>query len=305
MYLALQNYLLMKLNRFFLVNLLLAFVFVSCEKDEEEPAVEPPRDRGEQDATDQQALQEYLETHYYNYEDFQDSLVGNNELVIDTISGADSDKTPLIESDLLEEKTLTYEGIDYKYYVLKVREGVGERPSFADSTFVAYRGELLDQTQFDASENPVWFDLASTIPGFSHGITEFRGASGYQVQPDNTVVWKDDYGIGAIFLPSGLGYFNNPKGAIPAYSPLVFIVNLLQVNEADHDQDTVLSLQEDIDGDKLLYNDDTDGDRVPDYLDVDDDGDYIPTKEEAVLNEDGNFVDSDGDGIPDYLDEIN
>ncbi|MFD2552299.1 hypothetical protein ACFSQP_10765 [Bizionia sediminis] len=54
---------------------------------------------------------------------------------------------------------------------------------------------------------------------------------------------------------------------------------------------------------------DRDGDGIPDYLDVDDDGDNVLTSIEiADSNEDGdndpltNFRDTDLDGIPDYLD---
>ncbi len=45
---------------------------------------------------------------------------------------------------------------------------------------------------------------------------------------------------------------------------------------------------------------DTDGDNIPNYIDNDDDGDGILTKNE--LDEDGNPLDTDGDGIYDYLD---
>lgn len=66
----------------------------------------------------------------------------------------------------------------------------------------------------------------------------------------------------------------------------------------------------DSDGDGLLDSaegviNDTDHDGIPDYLDSDDDGDGIPTKNEnADLNGDGipnDALDSDGNGIPDYL----
>lgn len=55
---------------------------------------------------------------------------------------------------------------------------------------------------------------------------------------------------------------------------------------------------------------DTDGDGIPDYLDIDDDGDNVLTKNELdELDEDGdddpltNPLDTDGDGIPNYLDD--
>ena len=48
---------------------------------------------------------------------------------------------------------------------------------------------------------------------------------------------------------------------------------------------------------------DTDGDGLPDYLDIDDDGDNVLTSQEIeITNTDIVFTDTDGDGIPNYLD---
>lgn len=295
----------MRLNKFLLAYLFLAALLISCDKEDDNPEMVPPRDRGEQEVEDQEALREYLETHFYNYEEFENPTEGFDYTVrIDTIDEANADKIPLIESDLLESKTFAFEGVDYEIYILKVREGVGDQPKFTDSTFVSYRGELLDQSRFDGSVTPVWFDLSQTILGFTQGIVEFKGASGFEVRSDNTVEWNNDYGVGAIFLPSGLGYFNNAQPAIPAYSPLVFLVNLYGVNEADHDRDGIPSWMEDLNEDQIIANDDTDGDGRPNYLDTDDDGDFIPTREEIIIEEDGSltFPDGDNDGIPNYLD---
>lgn len=301
----------MKLNKFSLIYLLVAVFAVSCEKDDGPAPPEPPRDRGEQELDDQEALDAFLETHYYNYEEFENPPAGFDYAVeIDTIAGANSDKIPLSASPKLETKNFTYEGVEYTYYVLKVREGASEQPmpKFTDSTFVAYEGSLLDRTVFDAARKPVWFDLTMLVPGFSQAITEFRGASGFEVLPDNTVEWNNDFGIGAMFLPSGLAYFQDGQGIIPSYSPIVFKFQLYGVNEADHDNDGVPSWKEDINDDRRIGNDDSDGDNIPDYRDTDDDGDFIPTREE-ISDEDGNIIlpypDADGDGVPDYLDRDN
>ena len=45
---------------------------------------------------------------------------------------------------------------------------------------------------------------------------------------------------------------------------------------------------------------DTDGDEIPNYLDIDDDNDGILTANE--INDDGTLLDTDNDGIPNYLD---
>jgi hypothetical protein len=296
----------MKLNKFTLLYIFIAVFSISCEKDDDTPEVVPPRDRGEQEIADQEALDEYLDTHFYNYEDFENPPADfDYQIEIDTINEENADKIPLSASPLLETKTLEFEGVTYEVHVLKVREGVAEQPKFSDSTYVAYEGTLLNRNSFDSSESPIWFDLTRTIRGFGQAMTEFRGASGFEVLPDNTIKWNNDYGIGAVFMPSGLGYFDSFRENIPSYSPLVFTFNLFSVNEADHDQDGVPSWREDIDGDQILANDNTDEDNSPNYLDRDDDGDFIPTFEE-ITDEDGNIIfpypDTDNDGTPDYLD---
>ncbi|WP_405296967.1 hypothetical protein [Algibacter sp. Ld11] len=72
------------------------------------------------------------------------------------------------------------------------------------------------------------------------------------------------------------------------------------------DEDGILAILEDINGNGDLTDDDTDGDGLADYIDWDDDGDNILTEDENPdPNGDGDLEDAqdtDGDGIPDYLD---
>ncbi|ALJ04237.1 hypothetical protein APS56_03350 [Pseudalgibacter alginicilyticus] len=74
----------------------------------------------------------------------------------------------------------------------------------------------------------------------------------------------------------------------------------------EDDNDGIASALEDINGNGDLTDDDTDGDGIPNYLDIDDDGDNILTKDENPdPNGDGDLSDAqdtDADGIPDYLD---
>ncbi|TRO65428.1 FKBP-type peptidyl-prolyl cis-trans isomerase [Christiangramia sabulilitoris] len=299
----------MRLNKIMMISLSAFFIF-SCNNDDDTPEPIPPRDRGEQAIEDDQALIEYLSTHFYNYEEFEDPSEDFNYVVtFDTIAGENQDKDPIIDSDKLITKTVNFQGVDQQLYVLVEREGAGEKPSFADSTLVAYQGELLSGTVFDSRlKIPTWFNLTSyvqagpngnnivpgPVEGFSEGLEEFRAASGFTVNSDNTIEWNNDYGVGAIFMPSGLAYFNAPQRTIPAYSPIIFSINMFRVNEADHDRDGVASIMEDIDGDGNLFNDDTDGDGLPNFSDADDDGDGRLTKDE--------LGDKNEDGVPDYLD---
>ncbi|AUC80762.1 hypothetical protein [Lacinutrix sp. Bg11-31] len=72
---------------------------------------------------------------------------------------------------------------------------------------------------------------------------------------------------------------------------------------SDTDNDGVIDINEDINGNNNLDDDDTDGDGIPNYQDEDDDNDGVNTVDEDYDN-DGNPMneDSDGDGIADYLD---
>ena len=66
---------------------------------------------------------------------------------------------------------------------------------------------------------------------------------------------------------------------------------------SEDDNDGIPTAEEDINGDGDYNNDDTDGDDIPNYIDIDDDGDGILTSVEKGKG------DSDNDGIPDYLDD--
>ncbi|WP_298494923.1 hypothetical protein [uncultured Algibacter sp.] len=74
----------------------------------------------------------------------------------------------------------------------------------------------------------------------------------------------------------------------------------------EDDNDGIPAALEDRNNNGDLEDDDTDGDGLPDFIDADDDGDNILTKnEDPDPNGDGDLsdaLDTDGDGIPDYLD---
>lgn len=78
----------------------------------------------------------------------------------------------------------------------------------------------------------------------------------------------------------------------------------------EDDNDGIPAEMEDINGNGDLYDDDTDGDGLPNFLDPDDDGDNVLTSTELIDydNDDDDDdpltdpQDTDGDGIPNYLD---
>ncbi len=306
-----------------LVALGVLLVTISCSKDDNNNGTpEPPIPFEESVITSQENLEGYLSTHFYNYEEFEAEPAGfNYKIVFDTISGDNANKIPLI--DQVITKQVLRGDIEYNLYVLVAREGMGEKPHFADSVFVNYSGIVPYGVNFDKVATPVWFDMAAAAPaaelytqspnaldGFANALPEFGTASSLsQSETDGSLVYSNDYGIGALFMPTALAYYNLGSGRIRPYDDLIFTFDLISFNQTDHDGDGIPSYLEDVNGNTYVNDlgDDTDGDRLPNYVDSDDDGDGILTRDESEWNPEDDSItpDSNNDGTPDYLDPDN
>lgn len=291
-------------SKLYLVLVTLIFFLSSCDSDNNSVAVEI-NDYSEQLATDNALLVDYLSTHFYNYQDFPRSENKIVSIEIDTISGDNANKIPLIDQVQQIYVPLTDANnaiINHTLYYIVAQQGseLERKPTIVDSTYVAYKGELLSGYKFDERVSPVWFDNASVVSGFRYGLQHFAPGT-YSVN-ESGIIRFQDFGQGIIFMPSGIGYYASGLAAIPNYSPLVFSVSVYTTNESDHDNDGILSKNEDPDGDRNPFNDDTDSDGILNFNDIDDDGDGILTYNEFDKDKDGVVDDTDNDGTPDYLD---
>ncbi|MFD0963913.1 FKBP-type peptidyl-prolyl cis-trans isomerase [Pseudofulvibacter geojedonensis] len=369
------------------------FIVVSCKKDESSTTANINL-YVEQEPIDNAAIVEFLSTHYYNQEEF-DNLSGDpsfhnnikfytNEVLADidanedgdkddtndTVVGYDSNGDGVIDAndddhtttftrtllinlpaDKLYTKTITLkdpttdEEVEHKLYVLNLNQGGGPvKPRFCDRAFIEYEGQTLSLYTFDEAVTPIQLDLSSSVRGFSEGISEFNVAGnldGISAEADGEYPFED-FGVGAIFMPSGLGYYANPVGTqVPSYSPLIFKVKVFAETQLDHDLDGVPTYLEDVNLNRDLRDDNLDEDTFPNYADNDDDGDTVLTKEEVEIIELDppylaesdpeptlaaneyiirrridetapaganvvytyvRIIDTDADGIPDYLD---
>ena len=293
--------------KFIFYNFFLILVISSCSKDSSSIEEIPANDIGPQYVLENDSIVEFLQTHFYNYKDFE-NLSSNNtvELLIDTISGDNIDKISLFDQvstlsiDIEDDNN---EMISHNMYYIINREGNGDSPTVADSVFVAYKGMTLGNTTFDNRKNPTWLDNTTVVRGFKE-FTALLKRGDISTNNDGTYLLSN-YGIGMAIMPSALGYYNNSTISIPAYSPLIFQINLTTYNSTDHDHDGINSIDEDLNGDHVFSNDDTDEDNLPNYRDADDDGDGVLTIDEYDADGDGVVDDTDGDGIPDYLDNDN
>ena len=117
-------------------------------------------------------------------------------------------------------------GNEHYVYCLVMEEGTGvEHPLYTDSVLVNYSGRLIPSAtypygyQFDSSYKgefnpsfnvPVGMPLSGTVSGFSIAVQ-------HMVDGD---VWK-------VYIPYQLGYGESTSASIPAYSTLIFDINLV------------------------------------------------------------------------------
>ena len=274
--------------RYSLIVFVLSFLLIqSCGKDNIIGGIDPPskEEREKQAVIDNDSLVLYLQTHYLNDDGFLWTIT--------------SGERPLYDDVITQD--ITYNEVSFKLYYLLQEVGTTISPTRSDSILVKYSGFLLDSTRFD-SRFLAWLDLTKVVQGWKYGFAHFKGGDKI-INPDESLSFVNQ-GKGYLFFPSGLGFLDIATAAVPANSPLIFKIELNDVNPADHDGDGILSHLEDLDNDGEVFNDDTDGDGFPNYADPDDDNDSIATKDEDV-NNNGTPLDddTDGDGIPNYLDD--
>lgn len=284
--------------KFFLLAIASIAIFSSCKKDDDGATITPPRDRAVQYAADKIDIEDYLKSHYLTVTfDANGNPVPTITAIPDPnpdgkVSIWDQTDYPLLHKTIKNDNrvytvsnpmvgTLIDDPVEYTLYYLKIREGIGQSPTKADSTLVSYRGINLEGAEFDYRPTPVWFKQESVVSGWRNIMTEFKsGNAGEDPSNPGNVVFTD-HGVGVMFIPSGLGYFSSSAGTLAAYSPMVFTFGLHKVQYIDTDGDGVLSKNEDLNGNGDLYDDDTDGDGIPNFLDTDDDGDGTLTRREV------------------------
>jgi hypothetical protein len=308
-----------KFKYYFILIITTLFLF-SCSKDDNTVETVPLRDYAEQFAADNTAIEEYLKTYYITVTN-NPGEVDDQDVTFTKIT--DAGTQPSIWSYLdratfpkLLSREVSLHDITYKMYYLVLREGVGESPCNVDGVLAAYKGQYLTETtvsevktitttQFDELKYPQQaMSLYSVINGWAEIFPQFK--TGNHVENSDGTVSYSDFGSGVMFIPSGLGYYTG-SGSIPSYSPLLFSFKLYKIQRLDSDEDGVFNYQEDLDSNKYIYDfrnttgyptfpedniryaDDTDKDGVPNFADIDDDGDGYTTKIE--ISKGTNYLD--------------
>lgn len=280
-------------NIFKLSFFVVLFTIVSCKDDETDLTFEL-RDRAEVYEEDIAEIEAYLQDNYLEVDGDLNATVTK----IDNGQTSIWDQTayPLqsitVKNDVRTTNFVTgvsTDVVDYKLYYIIINEGGGSYPSQVDSTFVAYKGWDLENEVFDQNNQGIWFTYPQTssidpisISGFRQILTKIKTPETITENTSTGAVLYENYGTALVFIPSGLGYFSGSVGGA-SYNPIAFQVKLYNKKENDQDRDRVKSIYEDINGNGDFFDDDTDGDNIPDFLDVDDDGDGVITKTEIRL----------------------
>ncbi len=284
-------------TKIYFLLVMIGFSLFSCQKSSSDEAV-PLRDYAVQYAADKDSIENYLKKNYLTpvfVDDYNDIEVKKIPVGGTQTSIWDNTTYPLQSITVTNDNRKSYfvdgkstDVVSYKLYYLVIKPGGGFTPNPSDSTYTTYKGWTLNNKSFDSNNTPIWSTYPSLsreeearISGYRQILSKIKTAASVTVSPDGTINFNDT-GIVVVFVPSGLGYFNVPRASIPSYSCTVFRIRLHTLRKRDHDRDGIMSFNEDINNDGDYFNDDTDGDNIPDFLDIDDDGDAYLTKVERL-----------------------
>ena len=222
----------------------------SCKKSEDNG--EKIREMTEVIPENDQAIQAYLKSHYCE-------LDSDGNIVLGVVGS--TGKTSIWDRADLKRKELRVLDQHNNYitntmYYVILREGNGQQATVADHSFVLYKAESLDGKVYDdgnlfVSRN--WMDLlgteasvyrGGTVIGFREAVAMLKASTSTITEQSNgKLVAPTDGGVGVFFMPSGITYYTGTSN-IPAYTPLIFEINLLKTERYDHDGDGIPSINE-------------------------------------------------------------
>lgn len=114
----------------------------------------------------------------------------------------------LADNAALEDIEVTESGLQYRV----IEQGEGSQPGPNDVVNVNYTGTYTNGYVFDSSPDgdPAEFNLAGVIEGFSEGIQLMNEGGSYE-----------------LYIPSDIGYGNDPQNGIIPGAVLIFEVELV------------------------------------------------------------------------------
>ncbi len=117
----------------------------------------------------------------------------------------------------LQENNITVQPTKSGLYYVENKAGTGEQAKAGDVVVVHYTGKFLDGKKFDSS-----YDRNQPF--------EFKLGAGQVIKGwDEGVAYMKEGGKSTLIIPSNLAYGENDYYSIPAYSTLVFEIELIKI----------------------------------------------------------------------------
>jgi FKBP-type peptidyl-prolyl cis-trans isomerase len=115
----------------------------------------------------------------------------------------------------LDENNITTEPQYSGLYFIETKKGTGASADGGDLCKVKYMGTFLDGEEFDSGVYEFTLGIGKVIQGWDEGIS-----------------YMNEGGKATLLIPSSLGYkaTGSSSGSIPGYTPLLFEVELIDVN---------------------------------------------------------------------------
>ena len=159
-----------------------------------------------------------------------------NEAFIDSLKSVYDAKT---DPELIQ--IIPYAEKNYPIYAKKLKTVTsGETPLYTDSVTVYYRGMLINEAVFGAATTPHYYTkLYQSLDVFDKNF-EGEEPNAFE-SPTTFIVNEQVYGwrevlqrmkVGErweVYIPWQQGYGSSVSGTIPAYSTLIFDVNLVSI----------------------------------------------------------------------------
>jgi hypothetical protein len=276
------------------IFVLVTLSIISCKDEDEFPGLPPANDFQAQYDVDLAKIEDYLKNNYMTVDanlNATFTLIPEGGTQVSIMNQTDFPVQSIIEVENDSRLTIRTDGrvtdpVKYTLYYIMLNEGGGQNPITIDSSYVSYKGWNFNNVEVDRAETPVWtsFPITNTfISGFRQILPLLKTAETITENPDGTVNYINA-GKCIVFIPSGLAYFNSSRGPnLPSYSNLGFQIELKTLNRMDHDNDRIMSHLELYGTETNYFKQDSDGDFIPDFLDIDDDGDGFLTRNEFKI----------------------
>ncbi len=135
-------------------------------------------------------------------------------------------KEPELIANYVQEHGIKAQPNAKGLYIIVNKKGKGAQVAVGRQVTISYTGRLLDGTVFDSSNeadckanNMQWHEPLSYVVGQQSLIEGWE--EGIMGQPEGTQL--------QLIIPSAMAYGSRPSGPIPAYSTLVFDIDIVSV----------------------------------------------------------------------------